>query len=150
MSTPPEPSGITLSHADFEHLLKLAHGDQPPSTATVAHSSSSSPLLHSPWLIDSGATDHMTSNHLLFTAYSPFTLPLLISLAYGRKVPAVGKGTITLSHDLLLHDVLLVLSFPISLLSVTKLCATSSCRDFLTSTCCLFRDTRSTSPVHLP
>lgn len=61
-------SRVTLSHANFERLLKLAHGDQPPFTDALARSGSSSPLLHSPWLIDSGATDHMTCSHLHFAA----------------------------------------------------------------------------------
>lgn len=65
---PSAASGVTLIHDNFECFLNLDHGDQPPFTVALARSGSSSPLLHSPWLIDSRATDRMTCSHLLFAA----------------------------------------------------------------------------------
>lgn len=59
------------------------------------------PIYSSPkrWLIDSGATDHMTSNYL-FSSYSPFPSPIFISLADGSKVLAIGKGSVHLLFQL--------------------------------------------------
>lgn len=58
----------------------------------------------------------MTSSPQLFSSNSPFTSLSFISLADGSRVPAIGKETLPLSSDLILMDVLLVPSFPMSLL----------------------------------
>lgn len=68
---------VSLSHDDFESLLKLAHGDPTPSTSKACLSTHTSP---STWLIDSGASDHMTSNASCFSTFSIFT-PRKIILA---------------------------------------------------------------------
>lgn len=49
------------------------------------------------WLIDSGASSHMTYRREYFTKYQPFTIPERVSLGDGRVVEAVGVGTIQLS-----------------------------------------------------
>lgn len=77
------PSTVTLSHSDFQHLLKMAHGDASLPFAALATSGSSN-FESSPqgkWLVDSGTTDHITCHPTLFSTYSPFPAPLLISLA---------------------------------------------------------------------
>lgn len=80
----------------------------------------------------------MTSSPQLFSSYSPFTSLTFISLADGSRVPAIGKETQPLSSDLILKDVLLVPSFPMRVLSVTKLCSNNPCQVVFTSTCCSF------------
>lgn len=46
------------------------------------------------WLIDSGASEHMTSRREWFTAYRSFLEPLKIYVGNGEKVLAVGQGNI--------------------------------------------------------
>lgn len=109
-------------------------------------------IFHTPspsnrWLIDCGATDHMTNSPQLFSSFSPFTSPTFISLADGSRVPAIRKGTVPLSSDLILMYVLLVPSFPMSLLSVTKLCSNNLCQVVSTSTCYSFQDTRRKTEI---
>lgn len=125
---PTTPVNVTLSHEDFEHLLKLAHSDVYLPSAILANSIISHTLSLGKWLIDFGATDHMTSSSHLFVFYSPFCCPLFVSLTDGSKVLAMGKGSVLINPNLCIHDVLLVPSFPMNLLSIKKLCSTSMCQ----------------------
>lgn len=78
-------------------------------------------------MIDSGAIDHMTSTPQLFSTYSSIRTPLLVSLADGSKIPAISKGQVVINSNLVQQDMLVVPSFPVSLLSSKKLCSTGLC-----------------------
>lgn len=77
------------------------------------------------WLIDLGATDQMTMHTKIFTCYTTFWFPLMVTLADGSQALAICKGTIRINPYVLLDDVLLVTSFRMSFLSVQKLCSKS-------------------------
>ena len=49
---------------------------------------------HSKWLIDSGATSHMTHSRELMLNYNELKIPQRVSLGDGRTVEAVGIGDI--------------------------------------------------------
>ncbi len=49
------------------------------------------------WLIDSGASSHMTSKREYFSTYRAFSTPEKLGLGDGRNVEAVGVGTIRLN-----------------------------------------------------
>lgn len=120
-----------------------AHGESSLPSASLAYSGISTPLPTSQgkWLIDSRATDHMTSTAYLFVTYSPFRQPLLVILADGSQVPAYGKGSNLSAY------VLHVPSFPMSLLSIKRLCSTGGCQVIFTSSYCVFQDTKSKSEI---
>ena len=46
------------------------------------------------WIVDSGASSHMTWNRHVYSEYSELTIPQPVKLGDGRKVNANGKGTI--------------------------------------------------------
>lgn len=119
ITTAAATGSVTLSHDDFEHLLKLAHQYVSQPSAASAQSSNFSNFNSSlkPWPIDSAATGHMTSTTQLFSAISPFKTPVFVSLADGSKVPAIGKGSVLLNPQMEISDVLLA-PFPMSHLSV--------------------------------
>ena len=48
------------------------------------------------WIVDSGASRHMTWNRDMYSEYSELTIPQPVKLGDGRKVNANGKGTIKL------------------------------------------------------
>ena len=50
-----------------------------------------------PWIIDSGAFDHMTNAHHLFSTYSPCIGNLKVKIADGTLSPIAGKRFIFLS-----------------------------------------------------
>lgn len=63
-------------------------------TAKVALMGSSDSHQGDEWVIDSGATDHMTKRRDWFSTYEEFAVPMKINLCDGNSVMAYGKGTI--------------------------------------------------------
>lgn len=95
---------------------------------------------HSPcdWIIDSGATDHITcTNHLL---NNPTPCEIDVCLPNGNHTTVYLKGSITLTPEITLYDVLYIPSFQFNLLSVSKLTANSSCVVHFMSYVCLIQD----------
>ena len=78
------------------------------------------------WLVDSGASSHMTPKREYFTEYQLFSIPEKVALDDGRVVEAVGVGTIRLnmlfkvsnSKSSVMHDVLHVPKLSCNLFSV--------------------------------
>jgi len=48
------------------------------------------------WVIDSGASRHMTYARGAFKEYSPLSEPILIQTANGAEIQAIGQGTVSL------------------------------------------------------
>ncbi|RVW59926.1 hypothetical protein CK203_086981 [Vitis vinifera] len=59
-----------------------------------------------PWIVDSGASDHMTDAHHLFSTYSPCAGNLKVKIADGTLSPVAGKGSIRISESITLNPVL--------------------------------------------
>jgi len=81
----------------------------------------------SPWIIDSGAFDHISSNASLFSSISHPKIPYVIILANGSKVSSQGVGQIFLSPSLNLKHVLFVPNCPFSLISLSQLTKSLNC-----------------------
>jgi len=61
----------------------------------ISHVFSASNKNHSSiWVIDSGATDHMTSYAGAFTSYQPYPSSKKITMADGSLTTVAGQGTI--------------------------------------------------------
>ncbi|XP_019228351.1 PREDICTED: uncharacterized protein LOC109209521 [Nicotiana attenuata] len=73
------------------------------------------------WKIDSGASDHMTSNKNLLFNIQTLPVPYLVSLPNGYKVKVTSIGSVVLFPDLTLHNVIYIPSFQYNLISVHKL-----------------------------
>ena len=79
-------------------------------------------------IIDSGTMSHMACNQTWFTTYCPLSPPSLVTLGDNSSVEATGIGTITLytrvggaTNEFILSNVLFVLDFHITFISVNKL-----------------------------
>ena len=59
-----------------------------------------------PWIIDSGASDHMTDAHHLFSTYSPRAGNLKVKIIDGTLSLVAGKGSIRISKSITLNHVL--------------------------------------------
>jgi hypothetical protein len=99
--------------------------------------------VHSPknvWIIDSGASSHITGDSSLLTRLS--TLPSLssVTLADGHSCPVTGEGTTSLTRDLTLDRVLLVPEFPVNLLSISKITKQLFCTFTFFPFHCVFQD----------
>ncbi|XP_061356409.1 uncharacterized protein LOC133300840 [Gastrolobium bilobum] len=78
------------------------------------------------WILDTGATDHIT--HSFGILIQPKKIePIAISLPNGSQVYSYYSGTVVLSQTLTLSNVLFVEKFSVKLISVTKLAQDTNC-----------------------
>lgn len=74
-----------------------------------------------PWLLDSGATNHVTPyKHLLYDI-SPLPFPKFVSSPNCYRAKVVSTGALRLTSDSILHDDLIVPSFQFNLILVSQL-----------------------------
>ena len=73
------------------------------------------------WIIDSGASYHMTSKYQLFNTYTPSPSNNKIVVANGSLVTVVGFGGIYITPTLILKNVLHVPKLSVNLVSIQKL-----------------------------
>ena len=73
------------------------------------------------WIVNSGATDHITLHLHLFISDSPVRQKCFITMPNGRKVDIKHIGSVVLNASLILQDVLHVPDFQFNLLSASKL-----------------------------
>ena len=87
---------MTLTPGEYEEFLRLSPVNKFASIASVAQTGNASAYLtHSlgPWILDSGAFDHLSGNKDLFSSLT-ITSPLpKITLANGTQTMAKGIGS---------------------------------------------------------
>ncbi|KAB2617029.1 hypothetical protein D8674_012898 [Pyrus ussuriensis x Pyrus communis] len=91
------------------------------------------------WIIDSGATDHMTYDKSLFH-HMTFPPKENVITANGEVAPVTGAGLINLTPSLSLHNTLLVPSLSNNLLSVGQVTEQLDCVVLMFPTFCLLQD----------
>ena len=96
-----------------------------------------------PWIIDSGASDHMTCSSHLFKSYSPCSGNDKVKIADGSFSSIAGKGLIKISERIDLKSVLHVPKLACNLLSVSKLSKDSNCCVTFFESHCIFQDQSS-------
>ena len=74
-----------------------------------------------PWIIDFGASDHMTGQSNLFSSYIPYTSSDKIKIAYGTFSSISSKSLVHITLSLSLSFVLHITSFAINFLSISRL-----------------------------
>jgi len=79
-----------------------------------------------PWLLDSGASTHMTGETNLLTSIENIN-PVIIDFPNGEKTGADKQGTVTLGKGLKLHKTLFVPSLRCNLISVSRICEDLNC-----------------------
>jgi transposase InsO family protein len=94
------------------------------------------------WIIDTGATDHMTCERHVFTNFffGGSNSKTIIINANGVPSPIEGVGTVSLSPSLSISDVLFVPTLNCNLLSVSKLLKSHSCVAMFYPTHCLLQN----------
>ncbi|KAJ8616587.1 hypothetical protein MRB53_035959 [Persea americana] len=91
------------------------------------------------WIIDSGATAHMTFDSKLVHTVNPSTQSC-VTTADGSAAPIIGEGPVTLPDNLNLDTVLIVPSLDYNLLSVAQLTVALNCVVVFWPHYCVFRD----------
>ncbi|XP_073041739.1 uncharacterized protein [Primulina eburnea] len=92
-----------------------------------------------PWIIDSGASDHMTGSKMFFTTYSPSIFPRTVKIADGSFLLIHGTGLVSVGPSLCLKNVLYVPGFSCNLLSTMD----QNCNAIFSPSRCFFQDQRS-------
>ena len=121
----------------MDHLLKLLKSNSPLGIPSISLAQTgSAPNVFSccfnstPWMIDSRASNHVTSFSNPFNTYSPCSGSEKIRIADGSFSPIAGKGLIKLSENIDLKFVLHVPKLACNLFSVSKLTINSNCHVF--------------------
>ncbi|XP_074306249.1 uncharacterized protein LOC141641488 [Silene latifolia] len=99
------------------------------------------------WIIDSGASDHMSANKSFFTDLRVLPNPILIGLPDGSTQLVTHGGDICLKSGLTLHNALFVPVFKHNLLSVGKLLCTTNLLIHFFVDKCIIQDPASECPV---
>ncbi|KAK3015974.1 hypothetical protein RJ639_007262 [Escallonia herrerae] len=92
-----------------------------------------------PWVIDTGASDHMTGDISLFSSYSTCSNNYKVRIADGSLSTVSGMGSIVISPSITLDYVLLVPSLSCNLLSISKLTKNLKCVANFFPTHCIFQ-----------
>ncbi|CAL8998680.1 unnamed protein product [Prunus brigantina] len=122
-------------------VLKEKESDsQPDSQANIASSGlfkNCSTTLN--WIIDSGATDHITSSPHLLTNVKHSTMPP-VKLPSGDQAPITATGTLPINSYSFLKDVLGVPTFKVDLMSVSKITEDLTCSVTFFPQWCVLQD----------
>ena len=97
-------------------------------------------MFHSvlPWIIDSGASDHMTVQSNLFSSYTPYTGPDKVKIADDIFSSISGKCLMHITSSFSLSSVLHVPSFVANVLSISHLTRDSNCSVTFFPSYCVF------------
>lgn len=108
------------------------------SLVTTNSTSTSDSLDPHIWIVDSGATNHITFH--LSLLHNPKVTQSELHLPDGSTVPITHTGTVKLSHDLTLYGVLCVPSFTCNLLSISQLTTHYACSVSFSQSKCIMLD----------
>ena len=113
---------VALSESQLKQLLSLLNNQDENSSSKVnaVTKPGLSKVASRNWIIDSGATDHITLSSTLLHKDKSWSLPPIL-LPSGEKANIVTKGTLPLNSVYYLHDVLSVPTFKVDLISVSRL-----------------------------
>ena len=92
------------------------------------------------WVIDSGASSHMTGFPSVLTAYRPETSIPDVRIADGHSCPVLGSGQSRATSSLPLQNVLYIPGFPANLLSISAITKALHCGVFFFPHHCVFQD----------
>ena len=125
-----------------DEYAKLSKSASTPTTALAESGKPDTCLMSSSstWVIDSGVTDHMTSNFGLFTTFHSHPSTSSVIVADGSKSCVLGSGTINPTPLIPLTFVLSLPHFSFNLIYVSKLTRTLNCSISFFPGYCLFQD----------
>lgn len=98
------------------------------------------------WIIDSGATDHISSSLTNFISYKEIQ-PIVVNLPNGTKVTATCAGTVKFHTNFILKDVLYIPNFAYNLISIYRLISDLKCKIEFASNFCLIQDQKTAEKI---
>ncbi|KAM2491987.1 hypothetical protein PS1_043582 [Malus domestica] len=125
--TPENPTAMLRKFAGFlddsENTLKC----NIPGIINAISTALNANVTHDFWIIDYGATDHITNKPSSLHDFQRTIDPIHVSVANGKGEPILGKGEIRLLSEHTNSTALYVPSFPFQLLSIGKITKTLDC-----------------------
>lgn len=128
-------------HQDFQHLKLGTQGESNSEVhisvncAGIAQTLSTS--MHSSksiiWILDSGASEHMTHDSKLLFNIHPLLTPVFVNLPNSERIKVTQAGSVNILPNFTVVDVLFVPSFRCNLLSVHKICSRANSSLLFTS-----------------
>jgi hypothetical protein len=138
---------ITIPATEYNEFLQFKAAHQPSSSAAVAQSGNPVAFLSTsslgPWVLDSGASDHMTGNQSLLSQLSYSDSLPSVTVADGSKIKVQGLGQAHPLPNLSLDSVLYIPGCPFNLISVNKLTRTLDCSVLFTNNSVYVQDRRT-------
>ena len=101
---------------------------------------------NSAWIIDSGATDHMTFDSRQVSPLKSSSQHS-VSTANGTLIPIIGEGSLSLTNTLNLDSVLVVPSLNYNLLLVSQITPALFCVVIFWPEFCVFKDIRTRQTI---
>ncbi|KAL0453801.1 UNVERIFIED_CONTAM: Retrovirus-related Pol polyprotein from transposon RE2 [Sesamum latifolium] len=143
----PETDQVSLSSEVYERLIHQPVANSTSSTATPAPSPGIFVASHGKlWLLDSGATTHITANKSYFTSLSMSALSP-VRLVDDTRSPVSGSGIVHPSKDLTLDNVFFALHFFVSLMSISQLHKSLNCLVTFFPSYCVFQDLQTKKTI---
>ncbi|KAK2966043.1 hypothetical protein RJ640_014094 [Escallonia rubra] len=105
------------------------------------------PTTHT-WLIESGASHHMTGNLTFFSSIWDIP-PSPVGLLDDLQTNAIKAGSVSLADDITLRHVLYVPNLVVNLISVSCLATVANCFVAFSYDICVLQDRTSKSPIGL-
>jgi hypothetical protein len=93
-----------------------------------------------PWVINSGASNHMIEMSPLLSSYNPCSGRDKVRIANGSLSPVSGKGSVSVAPSMTLASVLHVPNLAVNLLSIARITIELNCRVIFYSYYCFFQD----------
>ncbi|RVX02093.1 Retrovirus-related Pol polyprotein from transposon TNT 1-94 [Vitis vinifera] len=116
----PQPPSSSASQASQASVASVAHPGN--ASACLTHTSSLGP-----WILDSGASDHISGNKDLFSSITTTSALPTVTLANGSQTVAKGIGLALPLPSLPLTSVLYTPECPFNPISISKITRTLNC-----------------------
>ena len=128
----PQIQGLGLTKGEYEKLIKMIRETKTTPTVNMTGKTKT----HDEWIIDSGASEHVTHNKALFKTMKENLNSTSVTIPNGDTINIEGVGNIHIPNGFGLKSVLNVSGFKCNLLFVSKLANDLQCSlTFLPKTC---------------
>ena len=117
----------------FQQFLHTQPSAMSASSSFGLSSPNSSGMFSSLWVLDSGASHHMSPDSSAFTSLSPAS-PVSVMTADGTPMPLAGVGSV-LAPNISLSNVYHIPSLSLNLVSVSQLCNSGYLVSFSSTSC---------------
>ncbi|CAM8886686.1 unnamed protein product [Rhodiola kirilowii] len=135
-------SSLQMTQDQLNKLMVFLGNSGPHTTDHIAGITclSSVKVSHDTWVIDSGATDHITPHAHLLSNLVSLKDPYNVLMPNGKRVLVTHTGTCSIPESIKLSGVLLVPNIRFNLISVAKLVGDSQLKVEFTENGCAIQD----------